>query len=406
MTPRPRQEVFDVLIVGLGAFGSAAAHYLARSGASVCGFDRWQPPHDQGSSHGASRIIREAYSEDPLYVPPLRRSYELWTELERASQRHLLTACGGLMLGRPEAELVEGARMSAGDHGLDCAVLSQREILDRWPGTFAPDSDTVAVLDPRAGVLAPEACIETFLEGAASGGATLRCGSEVVGWEANGDGVRVELADGSHSTGRKLLLAAGAWMGDLVPALADHLRVARQVMHWFDVAGDGDRMRPERFPIFVWEHDSPRIFYGFPDSGDGLKVAVHHDGELTTATTVNRDVSVAEVDAVRALVDHLLPGVAGAWLRSAVCMYTNTVDGHFIVDRHPEHSDVLLASPCSGHGFKFAPAVGEALADLLQDREPRFSLDAFGLDRFTDPSRRLTRVRTGAARFQGDVREA
>lgn len=404
--PAPtRDREFDIAIVGLGAIGSAAAYHLSRRGLAVCGVDRFEPPHDMGSSHGSSRIIREAYAEDPLYVPLLQRAYELWEELEHASGRHLLTHCGGLMLGEPESELVEGAQLSARQHGLDCKLLSAEAVRQRWPDTFAPAAGTVAIFDPRAGVLAPESCIEALLDGARAAGARLRAGAEAVAWSAEAQSVQVELADGSRIEARQLLLAAGPWMARLEPALAQHLQVTRQVMHWFEVLDPGHRATPERFPVFMWEHDSRRIFYGFPDQGEGLKVAIHHEGESIDPEHVERDVTPDEVARIRALLERYLPGVAGAWLRSAVCMYTNTADGHFLVDRHPEHPNVILASPCSGHGFKFVTALGEAIADLFEHRRLRFSIEPFRFDRLTRPDANRTRVRAGSARFVGSVRD-
>jgi sarcosine oxidase len=399
-TPHSRPRV-DVAIVGLGAFGSAAACYLARRGASVCGIDRYHPPHTLGSSHGSSRIIREAYAEDPLYVPWLRRAYTLWEELEALSGRPLLARSGGLMIGPRDSELVEGARLSARSHGLACDLLEPAEVARRWPGTFSLPAGTVAVHDARAGVLAPEACIEAFLAAARQAGADLRPGTELVSWRPRSAGVELQLADGTALTARRLVLAAGPWMAQLVPALAPHLQVARQVMHWFAPSAPA---LAASLPIFVWEHQSPRIFYGFPDQGEGLKVAIHHDGELTTADSVERQVAAAEVREVRLLCDRYLPGLCGDWLRSAVCLYTNTPDGHFLLTRHPEQPAVLLASPCSGHGFKFAPALGEALADLALDRPPRLPLAPFSLERLTSSGAPLTRVRTGAARFSGEPR--
>jgi len=397
---------FDVVVVGLGAFGSAAACYLARRGLSVCGIDRHSPPHDQGSSHGASRIIREAYAEDPLYVPWLQRSYELWDELEELTGENLLTRCGGLMIGHPETELVEGARASAREHALESEVLSPAEVMERWPGIFHLPPGTVASFDRRAGVLKPEACIEAFLGLAAEAGADLRLGTPVKHWTTAADGVEIELDGGVTVAAKRLVLAAGAWISELAPAIAPHLQVARQIMHWFAAPADGAPAGPHRMPIFVWEHDTPRIFYGFPDEGEGIKVAIHHDGELTSVDAIDRDVAQHEVEEVRELLTRYLPDLSGEWLRSEVCMYTNTPDGHFLVDRHPDHPEVILASACSGHGFKFSAALGEAIADLAEDLEPRTSLAAFRLGRFDEPPASLTRVRTGAARFSGKLRRS
>ena len=396
---------FDVIVAGLGAAGSASAYQLARRGLAVAGLDPHHPPHDLGSSHGSSRIIREAYAEDPLYVPILRAAWDGWRELEEAAGRELLVPCGGLMIGPPGCELIEGVRLSAELHRLSVEELSATEIDQRFGGIFDTTGDTVAIFDPRAGLLRPEACIEAMLACAEAFGARFLYGSPVVEWLAGPTGVTVTLENGTHLTGEALILAAGAWMSRLAPALAPHLTVTRQVLHWFGTVGPPGHMSPQRCPVFVWEHDPPHIFYGFPDHGEGLKVAIHHEGEVTTPEAVNREVAPSEVAEVRELTNRLLPGIAGDHLRSAVCMYTNTPDGHFVVDRDPEHPNVVLASPCSGHGFKFMIALGEILADLAEGKAPRFDLSAFGLERLRDTAGPRFRVRTGATRFEGSVRD-
>ena len=396
---------FDVAVVGLGAAGSACAYQMARRGKRVVGIDRHHPPHDFGSSHGSSRIIREAYAEDPLYVPILQAAYSGWQELEILAERELLIQCGGLMIGPPECELVEGVSLSAKLHGLDVERLSSVEIEERFDGIFGATEGTVAIFDPRAGLLKPESCIEAMLAQADIFGAELVYDAMVIEWASREEGVSVTIADGTTFTADSLVLATGAWIGELAPVLAPHLTVARQVLHWFDTTVSTGRLSPAHCPIFIWEHDPPHIFYGFPDHGEGLKVAIHHEGETTTAETVNREVSPAEVEQARELTDHLLPGVVGDHLRSAVCMYTNTLDGHFVVDRHPQHQNVILASPCSGHGFKFMIALGEVAADLVDGARPRFDMTTFRLDRLTDPDEAQFRVRTGATRFEGEVRD-
>ncbi len=396
---------FDVVVAGLGAAGSACAYQLARRGLSVAGVDRHHPPHDLGSSHGSSRIFREAYAEDPLYVPILTAAFDGWRELEILAERELLVQCGGLMIGPPDCELIGGVRLSAERHGLPIEELSTVQLERRYGGVFAAANGTVALYDPRAGFLKPEACIEAMQSQAEVHDARLSPGAAVVGWSADDDGVRVELADGSALEADWLVLSLGAWLGDLAPDLSPHLTVARQVLHWFESTGEPGRLSPAHLPIFIWEHDPPRLFYGFPDHGEGLKVAIHHEGEVTTAETVEREVSAAEVEAAHALTERLMPGAAGAWLRSAVCMYTNTPDGHFLLDRHEEHERVIVASPCSGHGFKFMVALGAAVADLVTGAEPAFDIAPFRLARLAEPGGTQFRVRTGGIRFRGQVRK-
>jgi sarcosine oxidase len=367
---------FDVAVVGLGAMGSAAAYHLARRGRSVLGLDRFAPPHAHGSSHGRTRIIREAYFEHPAYVPLVQRAYELWSELERATGRELLRITGGLMLGRSDGILVAGARRSAEEHRLPHALLTAAEVRSRFPA-LAPEDDLAAVFEPRAGVLFPERCIEAHLDQARRHGATLRCDEAATAWRCDGGGVRVTTGDGEYHAAQ-LLLTAGSWMRALAPGLELPLTVERQVLYWFAPAADAPIFAPARCPIHLWEPSPQRFFYGFPDFGDGVKVALHHGGESADPDHVRRAVRGDEVAAMRALVRRFLPAADGALRSSAVCTYTNTPDGHFWIDRHPDHAHVLIASACSGHGFKFSSAIGEALADLLEERRSRFDLRMFG----------------------------
>jgi sarcosine oxidase len=367
----------DVVVLGLGAMGSAIARSLARRGRRLVGLDRFAPPHRLGSSHGRSRIIREAYYEQPAYVPLVQRSYDLWAELERESGRPLLRLTGGLMAGPADGVLVRGARRSAAAHGLACEDLSVPEIRKRFPA-FAPDAGMVGVFEPRAGVLFPEAGIEAALAGAAASGADLRVDEEAQEWRAESGAVHVQTARGSFSAGT-LVLAAGAWLPRLVPGLP--LTVERQVLHWFEPLRDHRLLAPEVCPIALWEVEGGRIFYTIPDLGDGVKAAIHYGGEVTDAERVRRDVTPEDEAAVRSLLERLVPGAAGRRRESSVCLYTNTPDRHFLIDRHPEHPQVLLVSPCSGHGFKFAPVVGEIVADLVTEGASRFDLRPFSVAR-------------------------
>ncbi|HEU5295825.1 MAG TPA: N-methyl-L-tryptophan oxidase [Burkholderiaceae bacterium] len=365
----------DVAIVGLGAMGSAAALALSRRGADVIGFDRFTPPHTWGSSHGDSRIVREAYFEDPVYVPMVQRAYELWRELEQLSGAALLQPTGGLMVGEPGCVLVDGALRSARQHRLPHELLSADEIRARFP-VLNPEPGMVGVWEPRAGVLAPEACVKAQLEQARRHGATLRFGEPVSRWQADDTGIEISTAVARYRA-RQLIVSAGAWVASLMPGMRLPFRVERQVLHWFEPRADADAFTPRRCPVHLWQFDGDRFFYGLPDIGAGIKLAFHHRGELTTADTVRREVAPAEVDEVRRAARRFVPAADGRVLASTVCLYTNTPDEHFWIDRHPEHPDVLVASPCSGHGFKFAPVIGEILADLAERKTPRFDLDAF-----------------------------
>jgi sarcosine oxidase len=369
------ERTHDVAVVGLGAMGSAAAFELSRRGVDVIGFDRFTPPHAFGSSHGDSRIIREAYFEDPVYVPMVQRAFDLWRELERLSGTTLMEQTGGLMIGVPDGVLVAGARHSAQKHGLQYSMLSAGDIRARFPA-LNPESDMVGVWEPRAGILTPETCVTAHLEQARRHGAILRFDEPVSHWQANDGHVSVFTGLGRYMA-RQLIISAGAWVGSLLPELRSPFRVERQVLHWFEPAGNVDSFTPQRCPIHLWQFDGNRFFYGFPDRGAGVKLAFHHGGETTTAEQPRREVTLAEVDEIRAAVQRFVPAADGRILSSVVCLYTNTPDEHFWIDRHPGHPNVLVASPCSGHGFKFAPVIGEILADLVEERRPRFDLSLF-----------------------------
>jgi sarcosine oxidase len=369
---------YDIVVVGLGAMGSQTLWQLARRGHRVLGIDRFAPPHDQGSSHGKSRIIREAYFEDPRYVPLVQRAYECWAELEAASGVSLVQRTGGLMLGRADGIVVPGARRSAVEHGLPHEYLDASALRAKVP-CFTVDDDTVGVWEPRAGAVAPEAAIDAALKLAAASGATIRTNEPVLDWHADATGVTVRTAQGTYHAARAVI-TVGAWSSSLVPSLALPLTVERQIVHWFAPI-DPAPVQPNAMPVFIHEYAPGQFWYGFPDDGEGVKVGLHHQGR-TVDPDLPRDAATAEeVEIVRALISQYIPAADGPLVRSAVCLYTNTPDEHFVIDRHPDHASVILASPCSGHGFKFASAIGEALADLSTDQRSRHDLSTFGLAR-------------------------
>jgi sarcosine oxidase len=366
---------WDVIIIGLGAMGSAAAFHLARRGQRVLGVDRYAPPHTLGSSHGQTRIIREAYFEDPAYVPLVQRAYELWDDLERETGAKLFLKTGGLMVGPPQSELVAGAVRSAEMHRLPYEMLSSAEVLRRFP-VLRPPPDMVAVHEPRAGILFPEACVSAHLALAAKHGAVLRTGEAVTGWQADERGVSVTTSRATYRA-QRAIVSAGAWARELLADLDPPLSVERQVVYWFDPLREIERFSALRCPIHLWQFDEQRFFYGFPDLGEGVKVALHHGGSIGTADTISREVTEDEVEDMRQLLARYLPDGAGKFRAAAVCLYTNTPDGHFWIDRHPAHPNVLIASPCSGHGFKFSSVIGELLADLATERKPPLDLGLF-----------------------------
>ena len=372
-------KTFDVLLLGLGAMGSAAAHHLARAGQTVLGLDRFTPPHTFGSSHGQTRIIREAYFEHPLYVPMVQRAYELWADLEQETGTQLLLQTGGLMIGPPGSAVVTGARRSAELHGLPHEVLHAHEVHRRFRA-LAVEDGMVAVWEPRAGILFPELCITAHLDLARRNGATLRFETTVLDWRSDADGVLVKTR-GENFRARQMVIAAGAWAASLTPELKLPLQVERQIQFWFEAKCSADEFTAARCPIHIWECANGERYYGFPDLGTGVKVARHlarqHGGASADPDRLLREVSEAEVVAMRSFIRRFLPNADGPPRHTAVCMYTNTPDEHFLLDWHPTHANVLIASPCSGHGFKFSSVMGEIIRDLIFNRKSRFDLNLF-----------------------------
>jgi sarcosine oxidase len=365
---------YDVIVVGLGGMGSAAARNLAARGKRVLGLERFTPAHDRGSSHGGSRIIRQSYFEDPAYVPLLLRAYELWAEAEKEADADLLTLTGGLYLGPPDSTTFAGSLRAAQEWDLPHEVLEPDAVRARFP-TFAPAADELAVFEERAGFVRPEAAVAAHLELAARDGADLRFGQQVLSWDATGDGVRVRTAEGEHSAER-LVISPGAWAPTVLADLGLPLRVERQVQYWFAPPGGVEPFAGN--PVYVAEQAERSAsgtsistggaqIYGFPamDGPDGgVKVAFFRRGRDTDPDALDRVVTDAEVQEMRARVGDTLPGLVGPVLRTVPCMYTTTPDEHFVIDTHPEHANVIVACGFSGHGFKFVPVVGEILADL------------------------------------------
>ncbi len=355
----------DVIVAGLGGMGSAAAYHLASRGKRVLGLERFSPAHDRGSSHGRSRIIRQAYFEGAEYVPLLLHAYELWERLESETGQELMTLTGGLMIGREGGDLVSGSVASADEHGLPYEMLDAGEIRRRFPA-YAPEPQTVALYEQRAGFVRPEETVRAHLDRAAALGADLRFEEPVISWEATDGGVRVETPADSYESER-LVISPGAWAPRLLADLGLPLEVTRQVMFWFEPAGGLDLFVPERFPIFIWEPDDGNMFYGFPAQDDdrGVKAAFFRAGGVPTEPeTIDREVREEEVDFLRDYLAEHVPDLAGRCLDAKACMYTNTPDEHFVISPHPEHPQVAVACGFSGHGYKFCGVVGAFRAGL------------------------------------------
>jgi len=370
----------DIVVAGLGAMGSSALYHFARSGARVVGLDRFQPPHAMGSSHGDSRIIREAYYEHPLYVPLVRRAYELWDELAVNSGDQLYQKTGGLMLGPADGPLLTGCLASVREHRIPHKMLSAAEVGNRWRG-LTPPVDFVGLWEERAGMLFPERAIAAHLRLADGLGAEVQADTSLLEWERSGDDLLVTTERGVIRT-RHLVLALGPWISRHLRSRATVFTVERQQFHWFDPASGSDDLGPDKYPVALWEHWPGGLFVTLPDTGKGVKIDIHHEGETADPDTVVRVTTPVEETAVRTLLAKFFPAANGRLRASTVCLYTNTPDRHFVIDWLPEDPGVLVLSPCSGHGFKFSSVVGEVAADLVLRGRSRFDLAPFSFSRF------------------------
>ncbi|HKB04784.1 MAG TPA: N-methyl-L-tryptophan oxidase [Gemmataceae bacterium] len=372
-------SAFDVILIGAGGMGSAAAFELARRGRSVLALEQFPLVHDRGSSHGHTRIIRRAYYEHPAYVPLVCRAYERWYDLEQRTGRHLLTECDCLCIGPPDGEVVNGVLASAREHNLGVDRLDAAGLNSRFP-QFRFDESYVGVLEHGAGFLFVEDCVRAHLDAARSLGATIQPEEAVTGWQSDGRSVAVTTSTGEYRAA-SLVLTAGPWAGRLLAGHGAPLRVMRQTMLWFGTADDA-AFRRDRFPIFLAEvPEGP--FYGLPViDGRGLKVARHYGApELQAPEEVERAIRPADEPPIRLFLNAHLPGVNGPLRYGQTCIYTLTTDRHFLIDRHPEYANVALAGGFSGHGFKFASVVGEILADLVEAGRTRHPIGMFSFAR-------------------------
>jgi sarcosine oxidase len=376
--------MIDVIVVGLGAMGSSTAYHLAQRGKRVLGLERFTPVHEKGSSHGASRIIRQAYYENPAYVPLLMRAYELWEELERLGNTKLLNITGGLMIGSPTSEVVTGSLRSAREHNLKHEVLDAVEIQRRFP-PFTPKPDEMALYEFKSGYLRPEECVRQHLREAVRHGADLHFEEPMESWTADTGGpVRVKTASGTYEAER-LVICSGAWAPQLLADLGMPLVVTRQVMFWFDPLGGIDPFMPERFPIYVWQTNEPRPFYGFPatDGRDhGVKVAIHGSDDACAPHNIERVVGPRDLQNMRRYLAPRIPQLNGKVVTSTTCMYTMTPDQNFAIALHPRNAAVTIAAGFSGHGFKFSSVIGEILADLATKGATRHDIELFSPERF------------------------
>jgi sarcosine oxidase len=369
-----------VVVIGLGATGSAALCQLARRGVRATGIEQFDIGHQRGSSHGPTRIIRLAHFENAWYVPLMRRAYALWGELERLAGQKLLHITGILEIGPQHGEIVTGTLAAAKQNNLQPEIFDAAVLMHRYP-QFRLPPDYKAVLQPEGGYLEAERAIAANLRIARAAGAGVRTGEKVVALEPRGAGVRVK-TDRAAIEADGAIVAAGPWLRGVVPDLHLPLRVTRQVVGWFEPR-DAAEFAEGRFPVFILE--SPYgAHYGFPGYGNlGIKIAKHgHRDETVTADNYDVTVSARDEAEIRSPLAEYLPAANGRLLDAQTCLYTMTPDDTFIVDRMPGYPQIVIASPCCGHGFKFSPIIGEITADLATRGMTGHDIAPFRLQRF------------------------
>jgi sarcosine oxidase len=356
-------ETYDVIVIGCGGFGSSAMFHLAQRGLKVIGIDQFHPPHDRGSSHGETRIIRKAYFEHPSYVPLLHRAWELWEELSQSVNERLIEQRDLLMAGPPGSEVIEGARLSARLYGLPMENLTAAEAAIRYPEFHLPEDYAVAI-ESTAGYLWAERCVASHLSSAASFGAQLRHNETVLSVSSSGTGVHVQTDRGCYSAGAAVV-TSGAWTGQLLSDYARHISVLRKTLCWFPVTSE-NWIRKDRAPLFFV--DAPESqFYGTPSvDGATIKVGMHTGGEMISDPSgLSRQVTDEDERPISRFAGKYLAGIKPQVSASVICMYSMTPDGHFLLDRLPE-LPIVVAAGFSGHGFKFTSVLGEVAADLVQ----------------------------------------
>jgi len=387
-------KLFDVGVVGLGAMGSAAAFQLAKKGQRVLGIDQFSPPHVFGSSHGATRVTRQAIGEGEQYVPLVLRSYELWPEIEAATGKELLSITGGLIMASERSDqsrhgsnkFLDQTIISARKFGIDHCLLDTHEIRSRFP-QFNLVGDERGYYEPMMGFLRPELCIETQLGLAENMGAEIRRNERVLDFTPTPNAVTVRTSAGEYRVGQ-IVLSAGSWIASLLPQFASCFKIQRQVLFWFELKDSIDLYLPGKLPVFIWEfgQDHDDFVYGFPAVNGvegGIKVASEQRAVETTADTADRVVTQQEVDEMyRKYVSNRLPGLSSRCVNAVACLYTSVPDSGFIIDFHPQYSNVIIVSPCSGHGFKHSAAIGEAVAELIVRGQSTIDLSAFRIARF------------------------
>jgi len=374
---------YDCIVLGLGGVGSSVLFHLARRGFRVCGLEQYGPVHDQGSSHGETRVFRKAYFEHPDYVPLLHRAGDLWADLEESSGRRLYWATGVLLSGPPSGEAIPGSLASAAQHGLEIRQFSAQAARDEWPMLRFPDAHQI-IFEPDAGVLAVEKCVAAHLHQADVHGAHARFNEAVCEWRVSSSQVTVTTAAGQYSAGA-LVLTAGAWSALQLADSLPPIQVLHKIQQWHRVE-NARREQVKRLPAFLFETDKG-TFYGVPSlDATAIKIARHTGGTPVDDPSTVTDAAIRnEQTPCTDFARGALAGISSEPERSCGCLYTMSPDGHFIVDRHPEYERVFVTAGLSGHGFKFASVLGEVVADLVTSGETELPVAFLGLDRFQSP---------------------
>ncbi len=364
----------DVVVLGTGGVGSAALLHAAAAGARTIGLDRFIAPHNRGSSHGQTRIIRQAYFEHPQYVPLLLESYRLWSELAEQAQKQLYFETGVLQLGPTDGEVVPGVLRAAAEHRLNVEQLSAQEIEARWPVLRVP-TGLAGVLEPRAGYLLVEECVASHLAAARLAGAEIQAPCEVLGWEA-GTPIRVRTTNGTITT-EKLIITAGAWADSLLADLNLKLQVRRKSVFWYAA-----KQAFAEVPCYLYELPHG-VFYGFPEIGGRVKVAEHSGGErVENPLQYNREIDAHDAERILSFLGECLTNVVDGLAEHQTCLYTLSPDEHFIVDFHPHYKNIVFAAGLSGHGFKFTSVLGKALAEMALQGGTNLPVGFLDLSRF------------------------
>lgn len=370
----------DVIVIGLGAMGSASSYYLSKEGIDVIGFDSYKPPHSLGSSHGQTRIIREAYHEGTSYVPIVKRAYDLWEDLNHESDENLISQFGGIILGN-DGDHIKKALKSADKYNIPIDQLDSYQIKDRFP-VLNPPSNFTGLYEKRSGAVFPEKSILFMHEQARKNGARLFYDEKVLSWKKKSSSYQVETNKATYFTD-KLIFSSGAWIKDLMPDINLPVKIERQVLFWLEPKKNKEFFESDMMPNTGWDLDNGLEFYTQPNlEKKGFKVANHHNGEFISPNNLNRETKEEDIITIRSFLEEYIPDGNGKILDSKVCIYTDTPDFDFILDFSPVDENIIICSPCSGHGFKFTPAIGEICSKMIKREKIPFDISEFSINRF------------------------